>query len=201
MFARALPAVASAVPLGFGRLWFLHGGHSIAAFGVGGLATVGIGLAFANRTDSEASKLFAAAAGLVLEFAVDAYAPEIYLPLGLAALTLIAAYTAAARVWRHAARAAVKHHERRELRALDAETTIRVEQIRAERDIAVAGLHATAHVRTVEIQASALTAISAAHSPYPLLELSPQARAMLERSPDLGLERPALEPHRDHDTA
>lgn len=200
-FIRALPAVASAVPLGFGRLWFLHGGHSIAAFGVGGLATVGIGLAFANRTDSEASKLFAAAAGLVLEFAVDAYAPEIYLPLGLAALTLVAAYTAAARVWRRAARAAVTHHERRELRALDAQTTIRVEQIRAERDIAVAGLQATAHVRAVEIQATALTAISAAHSPYPLLELSPLAKAMLERSPDLGLDRPPLEPGRGSEAA
>jgi hypothetical protein len=201
VFVRVLPAVASVVPLGFGRLWYLHGGHSIAAWGVGGLATVGIGLAVANRADSEASKLFAAAAGLVLEFAIDAYAPEVYLPLGLAALTLIGAYSAAVRIWRRAARGAVKHAERRELRALDAATTVRVEQIHAERDIAVAAIHAKAHVRAVEIQATALTAISAAHSPYPLLELSPQARAMLERSPDLGLDRPALEPGRDTEAA
>jgi hypothetical protein len=194
-FVRALPAIGSLAPLAAGRLWYLHGGHSIAAWGVGGLGAAGVALAFANRSDSEASKLFAAASALVIEFAIDAYAPELALPGGLAALTLVGAYTAAARAWRKTARAAGKHAERKELKALESGTTIQVEQIRAQRDIAVAMIHANAAVRQVEIQATAITA-AISPSPYPLLELSPQAKAMLERKSDL-----ALEPARDQNTA
>jgi hypothetical protein len=198
-FIRSLPAVASAVPLGFGRLWYLHGGHSIAAYAVGGLAIVGYGLAFGNRDGSGTALWLAAAASMIAEFAIDAYAPEIYLPMGLAALTLAGAYTAATKVWRRAANATAKHAERRELRALDAGTTIQVAQIQAERDVAIAAIQARAQVRSIEIQATALTAISAAHAPYPLLELSPQARAMLERSPEPDLSE--REPGRETDAA
>jgi hypothetical protein len=197
-FVRALPGLASIAPLVAGRLWYLHGGHSIAAWGVGGLGVVGVGLAFANRTDSEASKLFAAASALVIEFAIDAYAPELALPGGLAALTLIGAYTAAITVWRKAARAATKHTEKKELKALEAGTTIQVAQIQAQRDITIAMLQANASVRTAEIQASAITA-AIAPTPYPLLEISPQAKAMLERSPDLQFGRNALEARRETD--
>ena len=114
-FVRALPAVASVVPLEFGRLWYLHGGHSIAAYAVGGLAVVGYGLAVSNRSGDGTALWLAAAASMVAEFAIDAYAPEIYLPMGLAALTLAGAYTAATKVWRKAAQATAKHAERREL--------------------------------------------------------------------------------------
>lgn len=182
-FVRALPGLASLAPLAAGRLWYLHGGHSIAAWGVGGMAVVGVGLAFANRSDSEASKLFAAASALVLEFAIDAYAPEVMLPAGLAVLTLVGAYAAAVKVWRKTARAATKHAERKELQALQAGTTVQVAQIQASRDVTIAMIHANASVRQIEIQAAAYTA-AIAPSPYPLLELSPQARAMIDRSPE-----------------
>ena len=199
-FVRVLPAAASLVPLAFGRLWYLHGGHSIAAYAVGGLAIGGFALAIGNRDGSGTAMWLAAASGMLAEFAIDAYAPEIFLPGGLAALTLVGAYTAAAKVWRKTARAAVKHAERRELRALDAGTTVQVAQIQAQRDVTIAMLQANAQVRTAEIQATALTAISAAPSSrYPLLELSPQAKAMLEHSPDLG--PPALEPGRPSNAA
>lgn len=158
-------------------------------------------LAFGNRSDSSTALWLAAASGMLAEFAIDAYAPEIFLPMGLAALTLTGAYIAAGKVWRKAARAAVKHAERRELRALDHSTTVQVEQIRAQRDVTIAMLQSNAQVRTAEIQATALAAITAAPtSAYPLLELSPQARAMLERSPDLTREW-ALEPGRETDAA
>jgi hypothetical protein len=199
-FVRALPAIASVVPLGFGRLWYLHGGHSIAAYAVGGLAVVGYGLAISNRSGDGTALWLAAAASMLAEFAIDAYAPEIYLPMGLAALTLAGAYTAATKVWRKAAQATAKHAERRELRALDAGTTVHVAQIQADRDITIAAIQARAQVRGIEIQASAMASIAmTAGTPYPLLELSPQAKAMLERSPDLGLSR-ALEPGRQADT-
>ena len=198
-FMRALPAVASLVPLGFGRLWYLHGGHSIAAYAVGAMAVAGYTLAFANRDGDGTTLWLTAAASMLAEFAIDAYAPEIYLPMGLAALTLAGAYTAAAKVWRRAAQAAAKHAERKELRALDAGTTVQVAQIQAQRDITIALVRANAQVRSIEIQANALTAISAAHSPYPLLELSPQARAMLERSPEPDLSASALESGRETD--
>lgn len=200
-FVRALPAAASLVPLGFGRLWYLHGGHSIAAYAVGGLAVVGYGLAFGNRDGSGTALWLTAAASMLAEFAIDAYAPEIYLPMGLAALTLAGAYTAATKVWRKAAQATAKHAERRELRALDAGTTVQVAQIQAQRDITIAMLQANAQVRSIEIQASALTAISSAQSPYPLLELSPQAKSMLERSPEPRLPSIASAPDHENDAA
>jgi len=200
-FVRVLPAVASVVPLGFGRLWYLHGGHSIAAYAVGGMAVIGYGLAFGNRGGDGTALWLTAAASMVAEFAIDAYAPEIYLPMGLAALTLAGAYTAATKVWRKAAQASAKHAERRELRALDAGTTVQVAQIQAQRDIAIAMLQANAQVRGIEIQAAAMTAISAAQSPYPLLELSPQAKAMLERSPEPALPSIASAPDHQNDAA
>ena len=187
------------VPLGFGRLWYLHGGHSIAAYAVGGLAVVGYGLAFSNRGESGTGLWLAAAASMVAEFAIDAYAPEIYLPMGLAALTLAGAYTAATKVWRRAARRPPSTPNAANYAPSTPEPPCHVAQIQAQRDIAIAMLQANAQVRSIEIQANALTAIGAAQSPYPLLELSPQAKAMLERSPDLGLNR-ALEPGRPADT-
>ena len=149
---------------------------------------VGVGLALSNRDDSSTALWFAIASGMVAEFAIDAYAPEIFLPMGLAALTLAGAYTAAIKAWRKTARAAVKHAEKKELKALEAGTTVQVAQINAQRDITIAMIHANASVRRAEIEATAISA-AIAPSPYPLLELSPQAKAMLETPP-----KPVLEP-------
>jgi len=195
-FVRALPAIGSLIPLGFGRLWYLHGGHSIAAYAVGGMAVGGFVLAVANRSDSSTALWFATASGMLAEFAIDAYAPEVFLPMGLAALTLAGAYAAAVKVWRKTARAATKHAERRELQALQAGTTVQVAQIQASRDVTIAMIQANASVRQIEIQAAAYTA-AIAPSPYPLLELSPQAKAMIDRSPE-PTPKPMLDQARDN---
>jgi hypothetical protein len=188
-----LPALASAVPGVAGRLWYAHGGHGIAAVGVGGLASVGFAIAFATRADPYTTAVTAALSAFVLDFAICAYSTEIYLPLGLFALTATAAYTAAMRAWRRDDRRAAKAAERREHHELTAATTVQVAQIKAQRDVTIAAIQARAAVRVAETHATALT-LSA--TPYPLLELDPTARAMLTLDPRVKAmleRRPALE--------
>ncbi|MGH3633008.1 MAG: hypothetical protein ACRDTS_02665, partial [Mycobacterium sp.] len=147
---------------------------------VGGLATVGFAMAIATRNDPYTAAITAALSAFVLDFAISAYATEIYLPFGLFAITATTAYTVAMRAWRGDHRRDRKAAERREEHHLTAATTVHVAQIKAQRDVAIAAIKAHAAVKVAETHATAL-AISA--TPYPLLELDPTARAMLTLDP------------------
>jgi hypothetical protein len=184
-----LPLAGTAVPLVLGRMWHAHGGgHSLGAWGLGALGLAGVAFAVTQRDDPGVAVCVAGLGGLVVEFSIDAYAPEIFLPLGLWGLAAVAVYGAVARV-------RVKFALRRQKTG----STERVEQTRADAQVETARLgawaqvasaaidadarvkiaqtEANARVQVAQVQATAITALSASH---PLLALSDTARAALD---------------------
>lgn len=183
-WTRVWPGVVSAIPLALGREWSTHGGHSLAAWGVGGLAVTGLAMAVAVRHDAHTAAAIAGLSALTLDFAICAYSTEWYLPLGLTGLAAATMYAVAAKAWARVDRRASKHQASSQLELIRANTTVQTAQIEANSRIAIAAIQAQAQVRVAETQAIALTAI---HAPYPVMELSPTAKAMLDRSPRLAI--------------
>jgi hypothetical protein len=184
----AWPLAATGLPLALGRMWHVHGGHSIGAWGIGLFGAVGLGFAVAQREDAAVAGFVAGLSGLVVDFAICAYAPEVYLPLGLTGLASIAVYGVVARLWWKARRQDAKAAAKQETEATRAATTVQVAQVRAWERVTVAAIEADAQVRiatrqadaqvqVAQVQASALGMLRASN---PLLQISPTARAMLE---------------------
>jgi len=184
----ASPLLVAAVPLIGGLVWHAHGGHSLSAWGVGALGAAGLGFAVTQRQDSAVATCVAGFSGLLLEFAIDAYSTEVYLPLGLFGLAAVAIYGVAARVRVKFAARKAKTDSVERVEQTRADATVEVARLGAWERVTAAAIEAQTQVRVAEVTALAqvqvahiqATAVQMLSSNHPLLALSDTARAMLD---------------------
>lgn len=202
----AVPLVVAAVPLVGGLSWHAHGGHSLTAWGVGALAMVGVGFGASQREDPAVATCVAGFCGLLLEFAIDAYSTEVYLPIGLFGLTAVAIYGVAARVKVRFARQKAKTDSTQRVEQTRADATVEVARLGAWERVTAAAIDAQARVRVAEVTAQAQVQVAQVQavavrmlSEHPLLALSETAKEMLGPGPLI--EVSAIEPVRITDAA
>lgn len=202
------PLAVAAVPLVGGLVWHAHGGHSISAWGVGALGVAGLGFATTQRQDPAVATCVAGVSGLLLEFAIDAYSSEVYLPLGLFGLAAVAIYGVAARVRVKFAMRKAKTDSTERIETTRADATVEVARLGAWERVTTAAIEAQARVRVAEVSAQAqvevaqvqAAAVQMLSSNHPLLALSDTARLMLD-GPTVTVEQVPLDPVRVRDAA
>jgi hypothetical protein len=173
------PAALPAVVLCAGRWAHAHGmagsvGDTMAVAALSGLA---LGAAFVARGHRTIAGTALGLSGGLAAAAVAGYSRSLALPAIVWAVGTVAGCTLAALGWIADRRTYWGRQHELSIEQLRAETARYGMDREAETTVSVAQIHADAHVRGIEVQATALIALGATH---PLLALSQTAREALE---------------------